>query len=64
MDINKFTIKAQEAIQASQQLAIQNEQATVEPAHILQAIYKADENLLPFILKKMGVDRQCVFKSS
>ncbi len=56
MDFNKFTIKAQEAIQNAQQQTIENGQQFVEPAHILKAVYNVDDNLLPFLLKKLGVD--------
>ena len=38
MNLNQYTIKAQEAIQAAQQLAYNNQHANIETAHLLKAI--------------------------
>jgi ATP-dependent Clp protease ATP-binding subunit ClpB len=56
MNINKFTIKSQEAIQLSQQLAQSNGQQQIENEHIFKAIFQVDENVAPFILKKLNVN--------
>ncbi|KIA98433.1 MULTISPECIES: ATP-dependent chaperone ClpB [unclassified Flavobacterium] len=56
MNINKFTIKSQEAIQLSQQLAQKNGQQQIENEHIFKAIFEVDENVAPFILKKLNVN--------
>lgn len=56
MNINKFTIKSQEAIQLSQQLAQGFGQQQIENEHILKAIFEVDENVAPFILKKLNVN--------
>jgi ATP-dependent Clp protease ATP-binding subunit ClpB len=56
MNINKFTIKSQEAIQLSQQLAQRNGQQQIENEHIFKAIFEVDENVAPFILKKLNVN--------
>ncbi|GEL12030.1 ATP-dependent Clp protease ATP-binding subunit ClpB [Flavobacterium glycines] len=56
MNINKFTIKSQEAIQHSQQLAQSNGQQQIENEHIFKAIFEVDENVAPFILKKLNVN--------
>ncbi len=56
MNINKFTIKSQEAIQLSQQLAQGFEQQQIENEHIFKAIFEVDENVAPFILKKLNVN--------
>ncbi|WP_264537222.1 ATP-dependent chaperone ClpB [Flavobacterium sp. N1736] len=56
MNINKFTTKSQEAIQLSQQLAQRNGQQQIENEHIFKAIFEVDENVAPFILKKMNVN--------
>ncbi|MGM8363080.1 ATP-dependent chaperone ClpB [Flavobacterium sp. ARAG 55.4] len=56
MNINKFTIKSQEAIQRSQQLAQSNGQQQIENEHIFKAIFEVDENVAPFILKKLNVN--------
>ncbi|WP_395060196.1 ATP-dependent chaperone ClpB [Flavobacterium sp.] len=56
MNINKFTIKSQEAIQAAQQLAKGFGQQQIENEHIFKAIFEVDENVAPFILKKLNVN--------
>ena len=56
MNFNKFTIKSQEAIQQGQQIAQSLENQQIENAHILKAIFEVDENVTPFILKKLGVN--------
>ncbi len=58
MNINKFTIKSQEAIQLSQQLTQSFGQQQIENEHILKAIFEVDENVAPFILKKLNVNVQ------
>ena len=56
MNINKFTIKSQEDLQAAQQIAQMNGQQQVEKEHIFKGIFEVDENVAPFILKKVKVD--------
>ncbi|MDP3680125.1 MAG: ATP-dependent chaperone ClpB [Flavobacterium sp.] len=56
MNINKFTIKSQEAIQLSQQLVQTLGQQQIENEHIFKAIFEVDENVAPFILKKLNVN--------
>ncbi len=56
MNINKFTIKSQEALQAAQQIAQMNGQQQVENEHIFKGIFEVDENVAPFILKKVNVN--------
>ena len=56
MNINKFTIKSQEAIQLSQQLVQSYGQQQIENEHIFKAIFEVDENVAPFILKKLNVN--------
>jgi ATP-dependent Clp protease ATP-binding subunit ClpB len=56
MNFNKFTIKSQEAIQAGQQIAQNFEHQQIENSHILKGIFEVDENVTPFILKKLGVN--------
>ncbi len=55
MNLNNFTIKSQEAVQAAQQLATSLNHQSIEPAHILKGMIDVDENLLPFIFKKINV---------
>ncbi len=56
MNIKKFTIKAQEAIQASINLAQARGQQVIEPEHLLAAILEVDENVTTFLLQKLGVN--------
>ena len=58
MNFNKFTIKSQEAVQRAQQLAQGFEHQQIEPEHLLKAMLDVDENVLPFLLKKLNVNLQ------
>ena len=56
MDFNKFTIKSQEAVQQAQQLAMGYGHQSIEPGHLLKGILNVDENVTPFILRKLQVN--------
>ncbi|HWY11055.1 MAG TPA: ATP-dependent chaperone ClpB [Bacteroidia bacterium] len=56
MNLNNFTIKSQEAIQAAITLATMNGNQAIENGHILKSILDVDENVAPFILKKLGIN--------
>ncbi|WP_298540956.1 ATP-dependent chaperone ClpB [uncultured Aquimarina sp.] len=56
MNFNNFTIKSQEAIQQAQQLAQGFGHQQIENEHIFKGIFNVDENVLPFILKKLTVN--------
>ena len=56
MNLNNFTIKSQEAVQHAQQLALNNGQQSIECGHLLKGIFSVDENVTPFILKKLNVN--------
>jgi ATP-dependent Clp protease ATP-binding subunit ClpB len=56
MNFNNFTIKSQEAIQQAQQLAQSLGHQQIENEHILKAIFEIDENVTPFLLKKLNVN--------
>ncbi len=56
MNQNNLTIKSQEAVQAAQQFAEAIGQQSLEPSHLLKGIFSVDENVLPFILKKISVN--------
>jgi len=60
MNLDKFTIKAQQAVQAAQQLAAERENQAIENGHLLKGILEADESVLPFLLKKLGVNTDIV----
>ncbi|MBA6151166.1 ATP-dependent chaperone ClpB [Gelidibacter maritimus] len=56
MNFNNYTIKSQEAIQHAQQLAQGYGHQQIENEHIFKAISVVDENVLPFLLKKLNVN--------
>ena len=60
MNINNFTIKSQEAVQRAQQLAMQQQNASVELGHLLRGVLEVDENVAPFVFKKLGVNVNAV----
>ena len=57
MDLKKYTIKSQEAIQKAAEIAAGNQQQAIEPGHLLKAILLSDENVISFLIKKLGVNR-------
>ncbi len=60
MNINNFTIKSQEVIQLAQQLAQEMKHPQIENEHLFKALSEIDENVLPFILKKLNVNMAMV----
>jgi len=56
MNMNNLTIKSQEAIQQAQQLAMQENNQAIETGHLLKGLLNVDENVTPFLLKKLGVN--------
>ncbi len=56
MNFNNFTIKSQEAIQQAQQLAQELGHQQIENEHIFKAITLVDENVTPFLLKKLNIN--------
>ncbi|UZT96881.1 Clp protease N-terminal domain-containing protein [Chryseobacterium fluminis] len=60
MNLNQYTVKSQEAIQAAQQVAMEFGNQQIEPQHLLEGIFQVDENISPFLLKKSEADAQLV----
>ncbi|NCB08709.1 MAG: AAA family ATPase, partial [Bacteroidia bacterium] len=56
MNLNNFTIKSQEAIQQAFLVAQGNNQQVIEPGHLLKGILHSAENVVSFLLKKLGVN--------
>lgn len=56
MNLNNYTIKSQEAIQQAQQIAQGFGHQQIENEHLFKGIFNVDENVLPFILKKLNVN--------
>ncbi|MBC7694775.1 MAG: ATP-dependent chaperone ClpB [Burkholderiales bacterium] len=63
MNLNNFTIKSQEAIQQAMQIATITGNQAIENGHILKGILEVDENVTPFILKKLGVNQSAFSKT-
>lgn len=64
MNLNNFTVKAQEAIQRAQQVAMQYGHQAIEPGHLLLGIMETDENVTPFLLKKVGLNPNIIKKTT
>jgi ATP-dependent Clp protease ATP-binding subunit ClpB len=56
MNFANFTIKSQEAIQQAQQIAQSYSHQQIENEHIVKAMLEVDENVTPFLLKKLNVN--------
>jgi len=57
MNLNNFTIKSQEIVQEAAQQAANRNHPAVEKAHLLSAILSGDDQLIPFIFKKLSVSK-------
>ncbi|AER40827.1 MAG: ATP-dependent chaperone ClpB [Flavobacteriales bacterium] len=60
MNLNKFTLKSQEVIQEAQRIALMNNQPSIENSHILKALLKIEENLIPYFFKKLNINREVI----
>ena len=58
MTLDKFTIKAQEAVQAAVNTAQMNGQQVIEPVHILKGVMEKAKDVTNFIFQKLGVNAQ------
>ncbi|MCC6252124.1 MAG: ATP-dependent chaperone ClpB [Bacteroidia bacterium] len=57
MNLNNFTIKSQEAVQRALQIASSKSQQAIENGHLLKGIMEVDENVTPFLLNKLHVNK-------
>lgn len=57
MNFEKFTIKSQEVLQKSAELAMNNQQQAIEPAHVLKAVMETDENVVSYLEKKLNINK-------
>ncbi|MBN2166273.1 MAG: ATP-dependent chaperone ClpB [Marinilabiliaceae bacterium] len=55
MNLNHFTIKAQDAIERAIQIAVSRENQAVEPSHLLKGMFEVDENVINYIFSQLGV---------
>ena len=56
MNFNNYTIKSQETVQQAQQLAQSLQHNQIENEHIFKALLEVDENVVPFLLKKLNIN--------
>lgn len=57
MDFQKFTIKTQEAVQQAQNIAEAKGHQSIETGHLLQGILEVDQEVIPYILKKLNINQ-------
>ena len=56
MNLNNFTIKAQEAVARAQQLAFDHSNPSIDTEHLLKALLSEEDSLVGFLLKKNNVN--------
>lgn len=56
MNFNNFTIKSQEAVQKAMEIAAVKQNQAIETSHLLKGILIVDENVIPYLLKKLNVN--------
>ncbi len=62
MNFNTYTTKSQEAVQQAQQIAMLNNNPQIEVAHLFKGIIEVDDNVLPFLLKKLTVNESLLIQ--
>ena len=58
MTLDKFTIKAQEAVQAAVNSATRHGQQAIEPVHLLAGIMEKAQDITNFLFQKLGINKQ------
>ena len=56
MNLNNFTIKAQEAVQKAAEIAQAHQAPSIDTVHLMKGLLGEDENVTPYLLKKMEVN--------
>ena len=56
MNFNNFTIKSQEAVQKAMEIATAKQNQAIETSHVLKGMLLVDENVIPYLLKKLNVN--------
>lgn len=60
MSFDKYTIKSQEALQKSAEIASASQQQAIEPGHLLKAILETDENVSSYLFRKLTVNETII----
>jgi ATP-dependent Clp protease ATP-binding subunit ClpB len=63
MNFNNFTIKSQEAVQKATEIASAHQNQAIETSHVLKGMFQVDENVIPYLLKKLNVNYESVISS-
>lgn len=64
MNLESFTIKSQEIIATAFQKAFENKNQAIDDVHILSALLEEDQQVSPWLLKKLGVNAQMILQAS
>jgi len=56
MNFNNFTIKSQEAVEKATEIATAKQNQAIETSHLLKGMLMVDENVIPYLLKKLNVN--------
>ncbi len=62
MRFDRFTLKAQEAVQSAQEIAERHNHQAIEPEHLLSALIDQEGGIVPSILQKIGVNPSEVYQ--
>jgi ATP-dependent Clp protease ATP-binding subunit ClpB len=63
MNFNNFTIKSQEAVQKATEIATAKQHQAIETSHLLKGMLMVDENVVPYLLKKLNVNLEIFTKA-
>lgn len=63
MNLDKFTIKSQEAIQHAQQLALSLGNQAIETGHLLKGIFETEPNIVSYLFQKQGANLEMLKKA-
>ena len=64
MNLNKFTVKSQEAIQEAINSVQANNQQMIEPLHLLHGVYTIGTDIANFIFQKLGINPQLIIQQT
>jgi ATP-dependent Clp protease ATP-binding subunit ClpB len=56
MNFNNFTIKSQEAVAKATEIATAHQNQAIETTHLLKGMLMVDENVIPYLLRKLNVN--------
>ena len=59
---DKMTVKAQEAVQESQEIAARHENQAIEPLHLLVALVEQKDGVVPPLLARLGIRNELLMK--